>query len=107
MAPPRSWRSRRSACWPGIAVTRDRGLLLLATVMLTGTALHAVLVSHPRYALPLVPLLVAGGVAGPVLIRQRGPAAARERSVVGRALAPAPDGVREARAAGTPRGVSS
>jgi hypothetical protein len=29
-----------------------------------GTLMHAVFVSKPRYALPLLPLLVAGGLAG-------------------------------------------
>jgi hypothetical protein len=59
----------------GLVAERARGLLLIAAVALTGTALHAVLVSHPRYALPLMPLLVAGGAAGLALAARRLPAA--------------------------------
>ena len=54
----------------GVLRTRDGGLLLVAAAVLSCTALHAVLVAHPRYALPLVPLLVAGGAAGIALARR-------------------------------------
>jgi hypothetical protein len=54
----------------GIAVTRSRDLVLIASAIVASTLVHAVLVAHPRYALPLIPLLVAGGVSGAVVIRK-------------------------------------
>lgn len=55
----------------GLAAGRGLGLGLIATVVLTSTALHAVLVAHPRYALPLMPLLIAGGAAGLAIAGRR------------------------------------
>jgi hypothetical protein len=43
---------------------RRGDLALPASVILASTLLHAVLVAHPRYALPLVGLLAAGGASG-------------------------------------------
>ena len=53
--------------------------------MAYGTLMHAVFVSKPRYALPLLPLLVAGGLAGVGLAASR----ARRRSPTTSAAAPA------------------
>ena len=51
------------------AFTRPgHGLLLIFAVLAASSLLHAVLVAHARYALPLMPLLTAGGVAGCALI---------------------------------------
>jgi len=50
-----------------LAGLRRRRSLVLSAVLLTAlyaTAVHAVLVSHGRYNLPLMPALIAGGVAG-------------------------------------------
>ena len=47
---------------------RERlGLAMLAVILGYSTVLHAVVVAKPRYNLPLMPLLVAGGVAGAAL----------------------------------------
>jgi len=48
----------------GIVWGRRGDLLLVASVILSSTLLHTVLVAHPRYAVPLIPLLVAGGASG-------------------------------------------
>jgi hypothetical protein len=53
----------------GIAIARHRDLVLIASVIVASTLLHAVLIAHPRYALPLIPLLVAGGVGGAIVTR--------------------------------------
>jgi hypothetical protein len=58
----------------GLLLERSRGMLLIAAVVLTSTALHAVLVAHPRYALPLMPLLVAAGATGLAAAARRMPA---------------------------------
>jgi len=55
----------------GLARRRDAGLALLALTVLYGTVLHGIFVSQARYNLPLLPLLVAGGVAGAVLALRR------------------------------------
>ena len=39
-------------------------LLLVTSVILSSTLLHAVLVAQPRYAIPLIALLAAGGASG-------------------------------------------
>jgi 4-amino-4-deoxy-L-arabinose transferase-like glycosyltransferase len=46
---------------------RDPLLVALALTVLYGTGLHTLVVSQPRYALPLMPLLAAAGAAGGVL----------------------------------------
>jgi hypothetical protein len=54
----------------GIARRRS---LLLATVLaavLTSTAVHMIVVSQARYNLPLMPVLLAAGVAGWVMSRR-------------------------------------
>jgi hypothetical protein len=43
---------------------RPPPLTLILATLAYATLLHAVFVSKPRYALPLLPLLVAGGLAG-------------------------------------------
>ena len=52
------------------AVWRTRSLALgaILTVLLYSTLLHALVVAKPRYNLPLMPLLIAGGAAGVVLL---------------------------------------
>jgi 4-amino-4-deoxy-L-arabinose transferase-like glycosyltransferase len=55
-------------------------------IMGYGTLMHAVFVSKPRYALPLLPLLVAGGLAGAAWLV----VSARRRSPMTSAAAPAP-----------------
>jgi 4-amino-4-deoxy-L-arabinose transferase-like glycosyltransferase len=49
------------AAW---AWRRPPPLTAFLAIMAYGTLMHAVFVSKPRYALPLLPLLVAGGLAG-------------------------------------------
>jgi 4-amino-4-deoxy-L-arabinose transferase-like glycosyltransferase len=62
---------------------------ILALVIVYGTAIHAFLVSQARYNVPLMPLLIAGGVAGGALAwRSRSPAAARGEA--GEPAAPEP-----------------
>jgi hypothetical protein len=48
----------------GMMAGRRGDVLLVATVVLSSTLLHALLVAHPRYALPLIPVLVAAGAGG-------------------------------------------
>ena len=48
----------------GVAWGRRGDLMLLAIVVLASTLLHAVLVAQPRYAIPLLGLLAAGGASG-------------------------------------------
>jgi 4-amino-4-deoxy-L-arabinose transferase-like glycosyltransferase len=56
----------------GIWRRRDPRLVIILAVLLSGTAVHSIFVAGPRYALPLLPLLVAGGVAGITsLVHQR------------------------------------
>ena len=55
----------------GVLRARDGDLVLVLGVLASCTALHAVLVAHPRYALPLAPLLAAGGAAGAALALRR------------------------------------
>jgi 4-amino-4-deoxy-L-arabinose transferase-like glycosyltransferase len=43
---------------------RRSDLLLVSAVIVSSTLLHAVLVAHPRYAVPLIPVLVAAGASG-------------------------------------------
>ena len=58
----------------GLAVGRGRRMLLAAIALPVayGTLLHAVVVSQPRYNLPLVGLLFAAGAAGAVAALRRG-----------------------------------
>jgi hypothetical protein len=54
-------------CFAGLCLAIRRGPLVFAAILVTlgyATAVHAVLVSQPRYNLPLMPALIAGGVAG-------------------------------------------
>jgi hypothetical protein len=57
----------------GLVLARGRRLLLAAIAVPAayGTLLHSVVVSQPRYNLPLVPLLFAAGAAGGVLALRR------------------------------------
>jgi hypothetical protein len=57
----------------GLILARGRRLLLLTVALpaIYGTLLHSVVVSQPRYNLPLVPLLFASGAAGAVLALRR------------------------------------
>jgi hypothetical protein len=48
----------------GVVRGRRGDLALVASVILASTLLHTVLVAHPRYALPLIGLLTAGGTSG-------------------------------------------
>jgi 4-amino-4-deoxy-L-arabinose transferase-like glycosyltransferase len=59
----------------GIAVARDPMLVAIAALVAYSTAVNVVLVAEPRHNLPLLPVLVAGGVAGAVRVI----ASARER----------------------------
>jgi hypothetical protein len=51
----------------GFARARSLELCVLALAPVYGTVLHAVLVSQARYNLPLMPLVIAAGVAGAAL----------------------------------------
>jgi hypothetical protein len=86
------WRAR----------TRLPVLGAIALTLLYSTALHAVLVSQARYNLPLMPALIAGGVAGWVLLGR-----ARTRSFAapaGAAVAPAEPALAGTAAAPAPAG---
>jgi hypothetical protein len=48
----------------GLVWGRRGDLVLVTSVIGASTLLHAVLVAHPRYALPLIGLLAAGGASG-------------------------------------------
>ena len=61
----------------GLVWLRDRRLILPASVVAASTVLHAVLVAHPRYAMPLIPMLVAGGASALRHRQPTGPAIAR------------------------------
>lgn len=54
-------------------IWRGRSVVLLAVLLaaLYSTALHMLVVSQARYNLPLMPSVIAGGVAGWVLLRRR------------------------------------
>ena len=72
--------------------TVRRRSLLLASILaaaLTSTAIHTLVVSQARYNLPLMPALLAGGVAGWVMFL-RGQRAASE--LPGAAVHPARSG---------------
>lgn len=53
----------------GLARARSLGLCVLALPLVYGAALHALLVSQARYNLPLMPLVIAAGIAGATLAR--------------------------------------
>jgi 4-amino-4-deoxy-L-arabinose transferase-like glycosyltransferase len=56
----------------GIALARNRELVLLAGVLASATIVHLALVAHARHNLPLMPLLIVGGCAGfSVAVRRR------------------------------------
>jgi 4-amino-4-deoxy-L-arabinose transferase-like glycosyltransferase len=55
----------------GLWRTRDPRLGVILLIAGYATLLHAILVSQPRYALPLMPMLAAGGIAG-IFIAARG-----------------------------------
>ena len=71
---PERVRSRRGA---GGCLLRAALLVLLlfvalvASVVIASTLVHAVLVAQPRYALSVIPLLVAGGASGLVATGRR------------------------------------
>lgn len=48
----------------GIVRRRDPALVSILIAIATGTAVHMLAVAHGRYNLPLMPILIAGGVAG-------------------------------------------
>jgi 4-amino-4-deoxy-L-arabinose transferase-like glycosyltransferase len=48
----------------GIVRRRDPALVSILIALATGTAVHMLAVAHGRYNLPLMPILIAGGVAG-------------------------------------------
>jgi hypothetical protein len=48
----------------GLLLGRRGDVALVTSVIVASTLLHAVLVAHPRYALPLVAVLAAGGASG-------------------------------------------
>lgn len=48
----------------GIVRRRDPALVSILIALVTGTAVHMLAVAHGRYNLPLMPILIAGGVAG-------------------------------------------
>jgi hypothetical protein len=54
-------------------IARGRSLLLacILAAALTSTAIHMLVVSQARYNLPLMPALLAGGVAGWVMFLRR------------------------------------
>jgi hypothetical protein len=68
-----------------LGVARRRSLLLasILAAALTSTAIHMLVVSQARYNLPLMPALLAGGVAGWVMFLrgQREAAAAPAEAV--------------------------
>lgn len=88
----------------GIVRRRDPALVSILIAIATGTAVHMLAVAHGRYNLPLMPILIAGGVAGwAMLLRGRRAdraerAAARDRSSAD-AAAPSPPPVHGSTAA--------
>jgi 4-amino-4-deoxy-L-arabinose transferase-like glycosyltransferase len=84
---PGSWRASPATkiahvaivllCLAGLAAglllrRRDLRLAVILAVLVSGVLVHSVFVAGPRYALPLFPLLVAGGVAGGARALDRG-----------------------------------
>lgn len=55
----------------GIVRRRDPALVSILIALATGTAVHTLAVAHGRYNLPLMPILIAGGVAGWTMLLQR------------------------------------
>jgi hypothetical protein len=55
----------------GLIRGRSRELTAIALVLAYGTAVHLLTTADSRYNLPLVPLLFAGGAAGPFAARSR------------------------------------
>jgi 4-amino-4-deoxy-L-arabinose transferase-like glycosyltransferase len=55
----------------GLRARRDLTLAAIVALVLTSTAVHAVMVSQARYNLPLMPVVLAGGVAGLAIVRAR------------------------------------
>lgn len=70
-----------------LGIARRRSLLLacILAAALTSTAIHMLVVAQARYNLPLMPALLAGGVAGWAMFlrgqRRESPAAAREAAM--------------------------
>jgi hypothetical protein len=64
----------------GIARRRSLLLACILAAALTSTAVHMLVVSQARYNLPLMPALLAGGVAGWVLFLRRQPQGAPDRA---------------------------
>jgi hypothetical protein len=55
----------------GLRARRDLALAAVLLLAATGTAVHMLVVSQARYNLPLMPVVVAGGVAGVVFVLRR------------------------------------
>lgn len=74
----------------GLITTRHPALAFVLLATASSTLLHTIVVSQPRYALPLMPMLIAAGAAGWVMARRaRTAATATTRPP---ASAPAPTG---------------
>ena len=84
------------ACGAGILAglirRRDPVLAAVLLTVLFSTAIHTIVVSQARYNVPLMPTLIAAGVAGWFLALRRVPeqSAAPEEPVAERSPAPAP-----------------
>jgi len=55
----------------GLVATRDPVLLAVALLLAAVTAQHTLLLALPRYAVPLLPVLYAGGAAAATLLLER------------------------------------
>lgn len=73
----------------GIVRRRDPALVSILIAIATGTAVHMLAVAHGRYNLPLMPILIAGGVAGWTMMWQGRRAARASRSADADAAPPA------------------
>jgi 4-amino-4-deoxy-L-arabinose transferase-like glycosyltransferase len=67
----------------GIVRRRDPALVSILIAIATGTAVHMLAVAHGRYNLPLMPILIAGGVAGWAMLLQGRRAAGADRAAGG------------------------
>ena len=65
----------------GVWRRRDPVLGAILLLIAMSTALHAIVVSQARYNLPLMPVLIAGGVAGWWLALRRAQEPTRPRAV--------------------------
>jgi len=55
----------------GLALRRVPLLGVVAALVLASMLVHAVFVAKPRYALPVLPLLIVGGVVAAATLRTR------------------------------------